>query len=79
MIDAPVSGGVGGAAAGTLTFMVGGENDALEDAKPYLYDMGTNVVHCGGAGEQFLNKNRLYPFKLCFVYFVLSLSRLIYI
>lgn len=50
MVDAPVSGGVGGAGAGTLTFMVGGEEDALEDAKPVLFDMGTNVIHCGGAG-----------------------------
>ena len=50
LVDAPVSGGTPAATAGTLTFMVGGESDALEDAKPFLFDMGTNVVHCGGAG-----------------------------
>ena len=50
MLDAPVSGGVGGAEAGTLTFMVGGEDDTVEQARPILMDMGTNVVHCGGAG-----------------------------
>ena len=51
MLDAPVSGGVTGAAAGTLTFMVGGEAGALEDARPILMDMGSNIVHCGPAGE----------------------------
>jgi 3-hydroxyisobutyrate dehydrogenase len=50
MIDAPVSGGVTGAAAGTLTFMVGGSNDALERARPYLSAMGKNIVHCGDGG-----------------------------
>ena len=50
MLDAPVSGGVGGAEAGTLTFMVGGEASALEAATPVLNDMGSNIVHCGGAG-----------------------------
>ena len=50
MLDAPVSGGVGGAEAGTLTFMVGGEADALEDAMPLFEAMGSNVVHCGAAG-----------------------------
>jgi 3-hydroxyisobutyrate dehydrogenase len=50
MIDAPVSGGTGGAAAGTLTFMVGGADDAVERARPYLEKMGKTIVHCGGAG-----------------------------
>jgi 3-hydroxyisobutyrate dehydrogenase len=50
MLDAPVSGGTGGAAAGTLTFMVGGEPDAFERAKPILEKMGKTIVHCGGAG-----------------------------
>jgi 3-hydroxyisobutyrate dehydrogenase len=50
MIDAPVSGGTGGAAAGTLTFMVGGEAAAVERARPYLEKMGKTIVHCGGAG-----------------------------
>lgn len=51
MIDAPVSGGVGGAEAGTLTFMVGGPDEALECAKPILDVMGKTVVHAGGAGN----------------------------
>lgn len=49
-LDAPVSGGVGGAAAGTLTFMVGGEEAAFERAKPLLEKMGKNIFHAGGAG-----------------------------
>ncbi len=51
MIDAPVSGGVGGAAAGTLTFMCGGTKDAFNTAKPYLDIMGKNVFHAGDAGN----------------------------
>lgn len=51
MIDAPVSGGVGGAAAGTLTFMAGGEDAAFAQAKPFLENMGKTIVHCGGAGN----------------------------
>ena len=53
LLDAPVSGGVAGAAAGTLTFMVGGEADAVERARPVLGDMGKAVVHAGpsGAGQ----------------------------
>jgi 3-hydroxyisobutyrate dehydrogenase len=51
MVDAPVSGGVGGAAAGTLTFMVGGEKDAFERAKPILEKMGKNIFHAGAAGN----------------------------
>ena len=51
MVDAPVSGGVGGAEAGTLTFMVGGEARDFEVAKPVLQAMGKNIVHCGGAGN----------------------------
>ena len=52
-LDAPVSGGVGGAQAGTLTFIVGGSPDAFERAKPVLSDMGKNVFHAGdhGAGQ----------------------------
>lgn len=49
-IDAPVSGGTGGAKGATLTFMVGGEADAFAAAKPILEQMGKKVVHCGGAG-----------------------------
>jgi len=51
MVDAPVSGGVGGAEAGTLTFMVGGSEDAFAKAKPILEDMGKTIVHAGGAGN----------------------------
>ena len=51
MVDAPVSGGVGGAEAGTLTFMVGGEAKDFEAAKTVLQAMGKNIVHCGGAGN----------------------------
>jgi 3-hydroxyisobutyrate dehydrogenase len=50
MLDAPVSGGVGGAEAGTLTFMVGGDADAFEAARPLLEAMGKAVVHAGEAG-----------------------------
>ncbi|MDI3307438.1 MAG: 3-hydroxyisobutyrate dehydrogenase [Acetobacteraceae bacterium] len=50
MLDAPVSGGVMGAEAGTLTFMVGGPDDAFARAEPILKAMGRTVVHCGGAG-----------------------------
>ncbi|MCX7323605.1 MAG: 3-hydroxyisobutyrate dehydrogenase [Hyphomicrobiales bacterium] len=49
-VDAPVSGGTGGAKGATLTFMVGGEADAFAAAKPILEQMGKKVVHCGGAG-----------------------------
>ncbi|HXF77929.1 MAG TPA: 3-hydroxyisobutyrate dehydrogenase [Usitatibacter sp.] len=51
MVDAPVSGGVGGAEAGTLTFMVGGDAADYEAAKPILQGMGKNIVHCGGIGN----------------------------
>ncbi len=51
MLDAPVSGGVGGATAGTLTFMVGGEAGAFERAKPVLQKMGKNIFHAGGSGN----------------------------
>jgi 3-hydroxyisobutyrate dehydrogenase len=51
MVDAPVSGGVGGAQAGTLTFMVGGTDDAFARAKPLLEAMGKTIVHAGGSGN----------------------------
>ncbi|MBC6438747.1 MAG: 3-hydroxyisobutyrate dehydrogenase [Rhodobacteraceae bacterium] len=50
-LDAPVSGGVGGAVAGTLTFMVGGAQAAFAIASPLFRIMGQRVVHCGGAGN----------------------------
>ncbi|HRP78601.1 MAG TPA: 3-hydroxyisobutyrate dehydrogenase [Aquamicrobium sp.] len=49
-VDAPVSGGVGGAAAGTLTFMAGGAADAFAKAEPLLQPMAGKIVHCGDAG-----------------------------
>lgn len=49
-IDAPVSGGTNGAAAGTLTFIVGGKPDAVERARPLFELMGSNVFHAGQAG-----------------------------
>jgi 3-hydroxyisobutyrate dehydrogenase len=51
MLDAPVSGGVGGATAGTLTFMVGGAERAFERALSILQVMGKTIVHAGGAGN----------------------------
>lgn len=50
MLDAPVSGGTAGAAAGTLTFIVGGDAAALERARPVLSAMGKNIFYMGGAG-----------------------------
>ncbi|NAW34688.1 3-hydroxyisobutyrate dehydrogenase [Halomonas alimentaria] len=49
-LDAPVSGGVGGAKAGTLTFIVGGEAAGFEQAKPVLEAMGKNIFHAGDSG-----------------------------
>lgn len=49
-VDAPVSGGIAAAAAGTLTFMVGGSDDAFARAEPYLTDMGKAVIHAGASG-----------------------------
>ena len=50
-VDAPVSGGVGGATAGTLTFMVGGTRWRLRRGQPILETMGRKIVHCGEAGD----------------------------
>ena len=50
-LDAPVSGGIGGAEAGTLTFMVGGGDAAFETAKPLFDIMGQKAVHCGPSGN----------------------------
>jgi 3-hydroxyisobutyrate dehydrogenase len=49
-VDAPVSGGTGGAKGATLTFMCGGDDKAFGAAKPVLEKMGKKIVHCGGAG-----------------------------
>jgi 3-hydroxyisobutyrate dehydrogenase len=49
-LDAPVSGGVKGATAGTLAFMVGGEADAVERARPVLEPLAGKIIHCGGSG-----------------------------
>ncbi len=50
-LDAPVSGGVGGAQAGTLTFIVGGTADGFEQARPVLEGMGKNIFHAGEVGS----------------------------
>ncbi len=50
MVDAPVSGGVGGAKAGTLSFIVGGSAEAFEQVKPILEAMGKNIFHAGDSG-----------------------------
>src|SRR5690606_41814567 len=49
-VDAPVSGGIAAANAGTLTFMVGGSEEAFKRAEPILSDMGRAVIHAGGNG-----------------------------
>jgi 3-hydroxyisobutyrate dehydrogenase len=49
-VDAPVSGGTGGAKAATLTFMCGGDEKSFTAAKPVLEKMGRKIVHCGGSG-----------------------------
>ncbi|TFL07408.1 3-hydroxyisobutyrate dehydrogenase [Pterulicium gracile] len=50
MVDAPVSGGVSGAKAATLTFLVGGQEDTFNSAFPHLSHMGKRVIHCGPSG-----------------------------
>ena len=49
-IDTPMSGGVMGALNGTLSFMCGGEEEAIERARPVLNGMGKNIFYCGPAG-----------------------------
>lgn len=49
-VDAPVSGGIAAANAGTLTFMVGGQQEAFERAQPFLADMGKALIHAGASG-----------------------------
>jgi 3-hydroxyisobutyrate dehydrogenase len=51
MVDAPVSGGIAAAEGGTLTFMVGGSDEAFEAARPILEKMGKAVIHAGGPGS----------------------------
>ncbi len=51
MVDAPVSGGVAAAAAGSLTFMVGGTEGDFDSAEKYLNSMGANIIHAGKAGS----------------------------
>ncbi len=51
MLDAPVSGGTGGAQAGTLTFMVGGDEAVFNTNKPFFQQMGKNIFYCGGSGN----------------------------
>jgi len=57
MLDAPVSGGTNGAAAGSLTFMVGGDQACLQKARPLLEVMGKNIFHAGGARARQVAKN----------------------
>lgn len=67
-IDAPVSGGVGGAKAGTLTFIVGGEAEAFAKAEPILGAMGKNIFHAGGHGAGQVAKicnNMLLSILMC--------------
>ena len=56
VMDSPVSGGVVGAENGTLTFMVGGEKDAMDKIEPYFSIMGQKSVFCGGSGAVSLQK-----------------------
>ncbi|KAF8306422.1 hypothetical protein DL93DRAFT_2088625 [Clavulina sp. PMI_390] len=56
MVDAPMSGGVVGATAGTLSFMVGGPQESFDRAKPFLEHMGSRVVHCGDSGNGLIAK-----------------------
>lgn len=51
MVDAPVSGGVAGAKAGTLSFLVGGTDEAFRSAEPLLATMGKRIIHCGPSGS----------------------------
>ncbi|KAI3455923.1 hypothetical protein Pfo_012586 [Paulownia fortunei] len=51
MLDAPVSGGVLSAETGSLTFMVGGSEEAYRSAKPLFLSMGKNIIYCGGPGN----------------------------
>ena len=62
-VDAPVSGGIGGAAAGTLTFMCGGSEDSFAKAKPLFDIMGQKAVHCGdgGAGNEQNMETQMVP------------------
>lgn len=78
MLDAPVSGGVGGAEAGTLAFMVGGAKAAFDKAMPLFEVMGANIVHCGDAGNGEAAKicnNMLLAISMIGVSEVFTLSR----
>ena len=56
MVDAPVSGGVAGAKAGTLSFLVGGRRNAFNLAYPFLTHMGQRVIYCGDSGAGLVAK-----------------------
>ncbi|KAI0646903.1 6-phosphogluconate dehydrogenase [Trametes meyenii] len=56
IVDAPVSGGVAGAKAGTLSFLVGGQERAYKLAQPYLLHMGKNIIYCGESGAGLVAK-----------------------
>lgn len=61
MVDAPVSGGVPAAEAGTLTFMVGGSDSDFDEASKLLSHMGQNIVHCGSVGMGGLTGSNSQP------------------
>ena len=68
MIDAPVSGGVAGAKAATLTFIVGGRKESLDKAKPVLEKMGKSIFHAGDSGSGQVAKicnNMLLAIHMC--------------
>ena len=70
LLDAPVSGGVNGAAAGTLTFMVGGKDESLARARPFLEAMGAKIVHCGPNGCGQIVKVIFLSFLFIFYYYL---------
>ena len=69
MADAPVSGGTGGAEAGTLTFMVGATAELFSKVQPILANMGKNIVHCGGTGNGQVGINVPIPVPVPFFSF----------
>ncbi|KAF8408769.1 hypothetical protein HHK36_004838 [Tetracentron sinense] len=67
MLDAPVSGGVLGAEAGTLTFMVGGLEEAYLAARPLFLSMGKNTIYCGGTGNGSVNSLTIFLLLIFFI------------
>ncbi|XP_075666784.1 putative 3-hydroxyisobutyrate dehydrogenase, mitochondrial [Castanea sativa] len=71
MLDAPVSGGVLAAEAGTLTFMVGGSEEAFLAAKPLFLLMGKNTIYCGKAGNGSVSSHTFLKFNFLMLFFLL--------